>query len=100
MKLRVSEDIDEIWSDIETADAAHSADNHFDQDDDDADVISPTYEMVLLRRANQKCHSLEEFVANARDMFKLQVRRTTLFPIFSSFFQTLTECRHSNRIQL
>ena len=73
LKFRISEDVEELWNDIDVS-GPENAVRVASKIDDDEDVsLDPTYEMVLLRRANKKCQSLEEFVANSREMFKLQV---------------------------
>ena len=70
LKERVSEEVDDLWDDIE----ANSDDEEgLEDSDEDREGGDPTYELACLRRANQKCEKLSEFVKTGKKMFHLQV---------------------------
>ena len=113
LKVRVSEDIDDLWAELED-----SSDEDLDEDDDEADEddyessldsssdegdnfrlgkgkrADPTYELASLKRANEKYDKLEEVVKNVRKMFRLQV--SSSFTARAEKFDTLPTLYSSN----
>jgi hypothetical protein len=79
LKVRLSEDMDEIWAEIEASASGtvvgEGQEEEYEQDEEE-EVTNPTYAMACLKRADQKCQGIEEFVANCRQMFLLQVSRS------------------------
>ena len=73
LKLRSSEEIDDIWAELESSSDDGGGGGDEEMDFAEAD---PTYELACLRRANQKTKALGAYVANSKRMFMLQVRVT------------------------
>ena len=84
LKMRVSEDLEEHWAEIDNYADSMSEDmmrnigmasGDAEATDNGAGVrqLNPTYEMVTLKRQNEKKQSLDEIKSNAKDMFALFV---------------------------
>lgn len=100
MKHRVSEEMDEIWADIEAWEdsdlglggGAGEGDEEGGEESAARQIAAavaasdPTYELACLKRANEKTDSLGVFVKNSRKMFLLQVRPTLRASKFESAY--------------
>ncbi|TRY70347.1 hypothetical protein TCAL_02434 [Tigriopus californicus] len=64
-KQRVSEDVDELWNDIESSDGDYE-----DGSISDDDLCDPTYELIALKRSNEEKQTLKELVTNSKKKFR------------------------------
>ena len=76
MKQRVSDDVAQLWNDIDSRDG--DGDGSGDDDvsaagDDEEDIFDPTYELAASRRSGQGGETSKAFVQNSRNNFRTEV---------------------------